>query len=146
MTGGEHIIGFETSGEGTDSIISINPANGDTIAEFLIATPVEVDRAVKKAAAFQVYRQKSGREKSMFIEAIADEIMAIGDDLITIYHTESGLHKSRIAMVHGGPFPATTDSRSTSVGTAANDRFKKPVCYQDMPQGLLRDELKTLIH
>lgn len=41
------------------------------------------------------------------------------------------------AMVHGGPFPATTDSRSTSVGTAAILRFLRPVCYQDFPDNLL---------
>lgn len=46
------------------------------------------------------------------------------------------------AMVHGGPFPATTDSRSTSVGTASITRFTRPVCFQDMPQVLLPDELK----
>ncbi len=47
------------------------------------------------------------------------------------------------AMVHGGPFPATTNSRSTSVGTLAIHRFTRPVCYQDMPDSLLPDELKT---
>ncbi len=41
------------------------------------------------------------------------------------------------AMVHGGPFPATTDSRTTSVGTGAIQRFVRPVCYQDCPQELL---------
>jgi NADP-dependent aldehyde dehydrogenase len=41
------------------------------------------------------------------------------------------------AMVHGGPFPATSDSRSTSVGTAAILRFLRPVCYQDFPDDLL---------
>jgi NADP-dependent aldehyde dehydrogenase len=41
------------------------------------------------------------------------------------------------AMVHGGPFPATSDSRSTSVGAAAIDRFLRPVCYQDVPDELL---------
>lgn len=41
------------------------------------------------------------------------------------------------AMVHGGPFPATTDSRTTSVGTEAIRRFVRPVCYQDCPQELL---------
>ena len=46
------------------------------------------------------------------------------------------------AMVHGGPFPATTDSRSTSVGTDAIRRFTRPVCYQGFPQSLLPDELK----
>lgn len=41
------------------------------------------------------------------------------------------------AMVHGGPFPATSDSRSTSVGSLAIHRFLRPVCYQDFPAGLL---------
>lgn len=41
------------------------------------------------------------------------------------------------AMVHGGPFPATSDTRSTSVGSRAIDRFLRPVCYQDFPASLL---------
>jgi NADP-dependent aldehyde dehydrogenase len=41
------------------------------------------------------------------------------------------------AMVHGGPFPATSDSRTTSVGTLAIERFLRPVCYQDFPAALL---------
>ncbi|MFZ6025531.1 MAG: aldehyde dehydrogenase (NADP(+)) [Bacteroidota bacterium] len=41
------------------------------------------------------------------------------------------------AMVHGGPFPSTTDARTTSVGTEAIRRFVRPVCYQDCPQNLL---------
>jgi NADP-dependent aldehyde dehydrogenase len=45
------------------------------------------------------------------------------------------------AMVHGGPFPATSDGRSTSVGTLAIDRFLRPVCYQDFPDTLLPDIL-----
>ncbi|MBX2971185.1 MAG: aldehyde dehydrogenase (NADP(+)) [Cyclobacteriaceae bacterium] len=47
------------------------------------------------------------------------------------------------AMVHGGPFPATTDSRTTSVGTLAITRFTRPVCYQNFPEALLPNELKT---
>ncbi|MGH9599829.1 MAG: aldehyde dehydrogenase (NADP(+)), partial [Terracidiphilus sp.] len=47
------------------------------------------------------------------------------------------------AMVHGGPFPATSDSRTTSVGTQAIFRFARPVCYQDFPQSALPDELKN---
>jgi len=46
------------------------------------------------------------------------------------------------AMVHGGPFPATSDGRSTSVGTRAALRFARPVCYQDWPDSALPDELK----
>ena len=46
------------------------------------------------------------------------------------------------AMVHGGPYPATSDSRTTSVGTLAIRRFLRPVCYQDMPAVLLPPELR----
>ncbi len=41
------------------------------------------------------------------------------------------------AMVHGGPWPATSDARSTSVGTLAIERFQRPVCLQDCPPALL---------
>jgi 2,5-dioxopentanoate dehydrogenase len=46
------------------------------------------------------------------------------------------------AMVHGGPFPATSDARATSVGTLAIERFLRPVCYQDIPDALLPAALK----
>jgi NADP-dependent aldehyde dehydrogenase len=47
------------------------------------------------------------------------------------------------AMVHGGPFPATSDGRSTSVGTLAIERFLRPVCYQDFPDPLLPPVLRN---
>ena len=47
------------------------------------------------------------------------------------------------AIVHGGPYPASTDSRTTSVGTLAIFRFARPVCYQDFPDVALPDELKN---
>jgi 2,5-dioxopentanoate dehydrogenase len=47
------------------------------------------------------------------------------------------------SMHHGGPYPATTDSRFTSVGTAAIQRFAKPVCYQNFPYDLLPGELQN---
>jgi 2,5-dioxopentanoate dehydrogenase len=47
------------------------------------------------------------------------------------------------AMVHGGPFPATSDGRSTSVGSQAIFRFARPVCYQDFPDAALPDALKS---
>ncbi|WP_323120510.1 aldehyde dehydrogenase (NADP(+)) [Burkholderia alba] len=46
------------------------------------------------------------------------------------------------SMVHGGPFPASSDSRTTSVGSRAIERFLRPVCYQDMPAALLPDALR----
>ena len=47
------------------------------------------------------------------------------------------------AMVHGGPFPATSDGRTTSVGTLAMMRFLRPVCYQDLPDALLPPPLQA---
>lgn len=47
------------------------------------------------------------------------------------------------AMVHGGPYPATSDARGTSVGSLAIDRFLRPVCYQNCPDALLPDPLKN---
>ncbi|MBZ9537607.1 aldehyde dehydrogenase (NADP(+)) [Modicisalibacter tunisiensis] len=46
------------------------------------------------------------------------------------------------AMVHGGPYPATSDSRTTSVGSAAIQRFLRPVCYQNLPDDLLPEALR----
>jgi alpha-ketoglutaric semialdehyde dehydrogenase len=46
------------------------------------------------------------------------------------------------AMVHGGPFPATSDSRTTSVGSLAIERFQRPVAYQDVPAALLPDAVR----
>jgi alpha-ketoglutaric semialdehyde dehydrogenase len=46
------------------------------------------------------------------------------------------------SMVHGGPYPATSDGRSTAVGTRAIDRFSRLVCYQNFPESALPDELK----
>ena len=46
------------------------------------------------------------------------------------------------AMVHGGPYPSTSDGRSTSVGTLAIRRFLRPVCYQDLPEALLPEALR----
>ncbi|MCE9673048.1 aldehyde dehydrogenase (NADP(+)) [Myxococcus stipitatus] len=46
------------------------------------------------------------------------------------------------AMVHGGPFPASSDGRFTAVGTGAIRRFARPVCFQDVPDALLPAELR----
>ncbi|HET9747083.1 MAG TPA: aldehyde dehydrogenase (NADP(+)) [Chitinophagaceae bacterium] len=47
-----------------------------------------------------------------------------------------------LSMQHGGPFPATTDSRFTSVGADGIKRFARPICFQNWPDELLPDELK----
>ncbi|MFY0594121.1 aldehyde dehydrogenase (NADP(+)) [Roseivirga sp.] len=47
------------------------------------------------------------------------------------------------SMQHGGPYPASTDQRTTSVGTAAISRFARPISYQNWPDHLLPDALKN---
>jgi 2,5-dioxopentanoate dehydrogenase len=47
------------------------------------------------------------------------------------------------AMVHGGPYPSTSDARYTSVGTAAIFRFARPVCFQNFPDALVPEELQA---
>lgn len=47
------------------------------------------------------------------------------------------------SMVHGGPFPATSDARFTSVGTSAIQRWVRPVCFQGFPDALLPEELQN---
>ena len=80
-----------------------------------------------------------------------DDDLAVAADLVEILATKAG----RLivngfptgvevcqAMQHGGPWPATSDARFTSVGGAALERFVRPVCYQDVPDPLLPDALK----
>ena len=47
------------------------------------------------------------------------------------------------AMVHGGPYPATSDARGSSVGTLAIERFLRPICYQNYPDALLPAALQN---
>src|SRR5678815_5930215 len=98
MIEGKQIIGFESSADGTKSFQSVNPALSTKLNQhFYKATPGEVDKAVEKAAlAFQVYRKKSGKEKADFLESIATEIIALGDELIDMCCTETALPKARI--------------------------------------------------
>jgi NADP-dependent aldehyde dehydrogenase len=80
-----------------------------------------------------------------------EEDLAGAGDLIRILETKAGrvifngfptgVEVSH-AMVHGGPFPATSDGRSTSVGTQAIYRFTRPVCYQNFADSALPAELR----
>ena len=80
-----------------------------------------------------------------------DEDLVGTQELIRVLETKVGLilfngYPTGVevshAMVHGGPFPATSDGRSTSVGTQAIFRFVQPICYQDLPDVVLPPELQ----
>jgi 2,5-dioxopentanoate dehydrogenase len=81
----------------------------------------------------------TGEDLTEYAELINILEQKVGRVLINGYPT--GVEVCH-AMVHGGPYPATTDSRTTSVGTLAIHRFTRPVCYQNFPQSLLPAELK----
>ena len=82
-----------------------------------------------------------GTEKDLeeYKDLIAVLELKVGRLIINGYPTGVEVCHS---MVHGGPFPATTDSRSTSVGTGAITRFTRPVAYQNFPTSLLPAELQ----
>jgi NADP-dependent aldehyde dehydrogenase len=79
-----------------------------------------------------------------------DDLLAFADLLSLLRHRVGRLIVNGLptgvevaaAMQHRGPYPATTDSRSTSVGTAAIQRFVRPLCFQNMPDALLPPELR----
>jgi alpha-ketoglutaric semialdehyde dehydrogenase len=91
-----------------------------------------------------------GGQLTATVHATADDLREYAE-LIRILETKvgriifngypTGVEVCR-AMIHGGPYPATTDSRTTSVGALAINRFARPVCYQDCPQSALPCELQ----
>jgi len=93
-----HILGFDQSGSGDEIFYSYNPVKQtNNEYSFYKATPDEVNHAASKAAAaFQVYRKKSGAEKANFIETIAEDLLNSGDNLITVCSNETGLPVARI--------------------------------------------------
>ncbi|MEJ7677709.1 MAG: aldehyde dehydrogenase family protein [Segetibacter sp.] len=95
---GKQIIGFELVANGSETFQSVNPATGKKLPKnYYKATAAEVEMAAKKAAAaFQVYRKKSGSEKAIFLEAIANEIKELGDELVEVCLTETAIPKARI--------------------------------------------------
>ena len=93
-----NIIGFSTSAEGASYTQGFNPSTGEALdGNFQRATPNEVNRAVDQAGmAYNIYGKVSGKKKAVFLNAIADEIENLGDELIERCCTESGLPKVRI--------------------------------------------------
>ncbi|QCX02309.1 aldehyde dehydrogenase (NADP(+)) [Aggregatimonas sangjinii] len=97
MITGKNYIGQELSALGETTFKTFNPVlNIENKTEFVEASPEEIDKAVTLAAsAYMPYNQKSGAEKAAFLNAIADEILALDDLLIETYCSESGLPEGR---------------------------------------------------
>jgi NADP-dependent aldehyde dehydrogenase len=100
---GKNFIGDKISANGEVAFHAMNPADGAELSPpFYEATPPEIDDAVNAAElAFQVYRQKSGQQRAAFLEAIADEILALGDTLIKRCNEETALPDGRLTSERG---------------------------------------------
>jgi NADP-dependent aldehyde dehydrogenase len=76
----------------------------------------------------------SERDNSLVAELVPKLAHKVGR---LIYNQMSTGVEVCSAMNHGGPFPASTNIQSTSVGTEAIKRFQRPICYQNMPKDFL---------
>ncbi|APG65385.1 aldehyde dehydrogenase (NADP(+)) [Tenacibaculum todarodis] len=94
---GKNYIGNQLSAKGKKTYTTFNPqTNTENTNVFTEATQDEINQATDLAAdAFQVYSKKSGKEKAGFLRAIAEEIENLGDELLTVYASESGLPAGR---------------------------------------------------
>lgn len=97
MITGKNYIGNTVSAEGTTKYKTINPKLDEKNPwSFTEASEDEINKAAQLAAeAFATYRQLSGLKRAAFLNAIANEIEALGDTLIDVYTKESGLPEGR---------------------------------------------------
>jgi NADP-dependent aldehyde dehydrogenase len=97
MTTGKNYIGHTLKAAGNSTYKTVNPKlNIENPTSFFDATEAEVDEAVNLAwDAFKTYRKVSGEKRAAFLNAIADEILALDQELIDMYTMESGLPEGR---------------------------------------------------
>jgi alpha-ketoglutaric semialdehyde dehydrogenase len=95
---GKNFIGDLLSPGSGETITALSPLDNKPLpGAFCIASTQDVDRAVELAEeSFQVYGKSSGEKRALFLDRIADEIMALGDDLINRAHLETGLPSARL--------------------------------------------------
>ncbi|MEK1933412.1 MAG: aldehyde dehydrogenase family protein [Pararhizobium sp.] len=145
---GKHLVGGEwLDGEGA---FTSSPAHGPAHS-FAAGTVTVVGRACAAAEeAFVSYGYSSRSARAAFLRTIADEIEARAEAITEIGSQETGCRvlvngfptgvEVVDSMVHGGPYPASTNFGATSVGTMSIRKFLRPVSYQNMPEGLLPDD------
>lgn len=98
MLTGKNYIGFSLSADGSKTFKTFNPKeNNENDQVFYEASSDEINQAVELAhQAFQTYRTINSKQKSAFLKAIADEILALGDSLIHLVMQEAGLTYDRV--------------------------------------------------
>ena len=97
MITGKNYIGSQLKASGTKSFKTFNPQlNKENAEVFIEATQDEINEAVSLSnQAFATYKNCSGKEKANFLNAIADELLALGETLLDQYCSESGFPKGR---------------------------------------------------
>ncbi len=97
MITGKNHIGNQISAEGSKTFRTFNPIlNVENEQVYTEASDSEINKAVKLASeAFKTFRNVSGKQKADFLNAIADEILALDDALIQVYCSETGLPEGR---------------------------------------------------
>jgi NADP-dependent aldehyde dehydrogenase len=97
MITGKNYLGNQLSAKGSKTYKTFNPQlNIENDITFYEATTDEINEAVKLASeAFKEFKQVSGKQKAAFLNAIADEILALDDELVQTYCLESGLPEGR---------------------------------------------------
>ncbi len=95
---GTSIIGFQRGAVGGETLRGFNPASGENLLPiYYSARPDEVDQAARLAHdAFAVYAQTSGVERGRFLRRIAENIEALGDELIVRANAETALPEPRL--------------------------------------------------
>jgi NADP-dependent aldehyde dehydrogenase len=95
---GKSFIGSDLSTGAGDTFTAVSPLDSSVLpGTFYYAATQDANRAIELAErAFQTYRQSSGHERAAFLERIADEIIALGDELIARAHLETGLPEARL--------------------------------------------------
>jgi len=124
-------------------------SNGNLVHEVFGPASIHVTAATKEEL-FKIARKLPGQltisiwgtEEDLSENTALVQELELKAGRIIFNNVPTGVEVTH-AMVHGGPYPATTDSRSTSVGTTAIYRFTRAVCYQNSPQELLPDALKN---
>jgi len=143
---GKNYIGYQLSGKGSTTYRTINPKlNSENPTVFFEATSEEIEEAAQLAAkAFPIYQNISGPERAKFLNTIADEILALDDELINTYMLESGLPEGRAKGERGrtvnqlrmfAELIKTDDWRSPTIDEALPDRT--PIPKPDLRQLLI---------
>ena len=129
---GKQIIGFSTKTEGHRTFQGINAASAEPLPQvFTEATVGEADEALTKAsAAFKKYRKLSDTQRAAFLNAIAEEILAIGDLLIQTACAESGLPEARITGERG----RTIGQIQAFANFISNPAWKREIIDEAMPE------------